>query len=252
MSCDNIGMRGPRVCPSATRLGRSISLYLRDLESKGLSEKYVLEQGRLLRLFRKFCQDRGANAPTRITPEIVREWVLGFDDKSATYQRTVEVTLRAFLKFVKNESYLQVKVKLRGHGRIRVDWLTPNETEEVLGTPMTPIEALMIRGGLLQGLRRCEIMRMTIKDAQKALGTSVLSVKGKGGKGRPVPLHKGFAEALKAYLDRIPEVGLEDPVISVSEDWAAELVVRFSLRFGRRFSTHTLRRTFGRNLWLRG
>lgn len=61
------------------------------------------------------------------------------------------------------------------------------------------------------------------------------------------------AKALRQLeLTSEAEDGLEDPVISVSEDWAAELVVRFSLRFGRRFSTHTLRRTFGRNLWLRG
>jgi integrase len=238
--------------PCATRLGRSISLYLRELEGKGLTEKYIHEQGRQLRLFRKFCQDRGVNAPSRISPELVREWILRFDNMSVTYQKIAEVILRTFLKFVENEAYHHVKVKLRGLPRMNVDWLTPNETEAVLGAPMTPVEAVLIRAGLLQGLRRVEVSRMTVHDAQIALQMRVLGVKGKGGRARPVPLHMGFAEALRAYLDRLLEADGAAPLIPITEDWAAELVARFSVRFGRRFTTHTLRRTFGRNLWLRG
>jgi integrase len=182
----------------------------------------------------------------------VKEWLLRFDNMSTTYQKQNMVTLRTFLMFIKNEAYLDMRVRLVGHSRQRVDWLTPTETEQVLATAMTAREAVMIRAGLLQGLRRCEIMRVTVGEAQKAMQTGVLSVKGKGGKNRVVPIHKGFGEALKAYLDRLPIVDNAELLVPLCANSVSEIVVTFSLRFGRRFSTHTLRRTFGRNLWLRG
>jgi len=227
-------------------------LYIRKRRDEGLSEKYVREQARILGLFRKFCHDRGVNAPARLSSELVKEWVLRFDNMSAIYQKHILVTFRTYLKFIRNDAHLDLRMRLLGHSRQRVDWLTPLETEQVLDTPMTALEAVLIRAGLLQGLRRVEILRMTVEDAQKAVETGVLGVKGKGGRARSVPLHKGFGEALRARLDRLPVAEPARPLVPFSEDWAAELVVRFSLRFGRRFTTHTLRRTFGRNLWLRG
>ena len=235
-----------------SRLSRTISLYVKQLRSQGLTEKWVMHQDRLLRLFGKHCREHGVHAPTLISPELVKEWILRFDNMSKSYQNQVLVTLRTYLRFIKNPAYMNMKVRLVGRGRQRVDWLTPSETEEILGVPMTALEALVIRAGLLQGLRRIETLRMTVEDARRAMETGALSVKGKGGKNRVIPLHKGFAEAIRAYLDRLPDAGREDMLIPLSEGWVAEIVVRFSLRFGRRFTTHTLRRTFGRNLWLRG
>jgi integrase len=80
----------------------------------------------------------------------------------------------------------------------------------------------------------------------------VLNVRGKGGKIRSIPLSQGFAEALRAFVEKSSDGLPTDSFTGIREGRAAQVVVDFSLRFGRRFSTHTLRRTFGRNLWLRG
>jgi integrase len=159
---------------------------------------------------------------------------------------------RSFLSFSENANALKFKLRLRGYSRKHIDWLTPLETEQILATPMTSREAVLLRAGLLQGMRRIEILRLTISDAEQALRTKVLKVNGKGGKLREIPLHPGFAEALTAYFDQQPRCIVSGRLVPIGKSRAAGIVVDFSLRFGRRFSTHTLRRTFGRNLWLRG
>jgi len=104
---------------------------------------------------------------------------------------------------------------------------------------MTAREAVLIRGGLLQGLRKIEVVRITVKDATTALLSHIVTVHGKGGKARSIPIHPGFAQALEAFLrDSSRESNM--PLLGIGKNRAGTVVTEFSLRFGRRFSSHTL------------
>lgn len=235
-----------------SRMRREIGKYIQHQQDSNLSPKYVRQVKELLGKFLTYCRGRGVRSVKRVRVDEIRDFMAKYSTMSAGYQRFTYTRLRGFLAHWENPSVAKFKLRVRGAGRTRVDWLTPFETEQVLGTPMTAREAVLIRAGLLQGLRKCEILRMIVAEAQRAVEMGTLSVKGKGGKSRAVPLHKGFAEALRAYLSRLAVTDHAEHLIPFAEGWVAEIVVRFSLRFGRRFTTHTLRRTFGRNLWLRG
>jgi len=236
-----------------SRLRRDIGFYLRHMAEVNLSVDYIDTSRRILGHFREFCEEQGIKCTRNITAEVMQMFHEKYANKAIGTRRYAYAVSHAFLLFCENSNALRFKLRLRGYSRQHVDWLTPLETEAILGTPQTARESVLLRAGLLQGMRRIEILRMTVYDAEQALRTGVLKVNGKGGKLREIPTHPGFAEALKAYFgQRKDSVSKNDHLVPIGREYAAKLVVNFSLRFGRRFSTHTLRRTFGRNLWLRG
>jgi len=110
----------------------------------------------------------------------------------------------------------------------------------------------MISGGLLQGFRRIEVMRLTIKDARNALETGLIRVIGKGRKERGIPIHPDFARILGLFLSFEREFTEGELLIPYGRTKAERILEEFCQRFGRRFTFHTLRRSFGRQLWLRG
>jgi len=234
-----------------TRLKREISKYMLELEARNLNPGHVKQTRNVLLDFAQFCFSRGVKCVRKVEPEDIAGWLKQFEFKSASYHHSQYSRVRGLMIHYDNASALRFKVRNSGYSRQRVDWLTPTETEAILATPMTVREAVLIRGGLLQGMRRIELVRMTVADVTKALETRTLVIRGKGGKARSVPIHPGFADALRAYFDA-KDRGPGDKLLDVGEARAYGIVVEFSLRFGRRFSTHTLRRSFGRNLWLRG
>jgi len=227
-------------------------MYLQHMRDANLSEDYVTSSKRNLGHFREHCESYGVKCVSKVTAEIAQSFHEKYASMSGGYRRYVYTITRSFLLFCENSNALKYKVRVRGYCRQHIDWLTPIETEAILATPMNAREALMIRAGLLQGMRRIEVLRLTVFNSEQALRTGILRIHGKGGKVREIPLHPGFAEALKAYLERAPEVIGNDKLLPIGTEQMSKNVVDFSLRFGRRFTTHTLRRTFGRNLWLRG
>ena len=235
-----------------SRMNRDISKYIQHMNDVNLCKDYVRETRRMLLHFREYCMGIGINATGRIRSEHVQDYHATYERYSGAYRRKVYAVLRGFLGYYDNASALKFKLRIRGYKPSHVDWLTPAETESILAMPMTTREAILIRAGLLQGLRRVETVRMSVEDARKGLSLGEITIRGKGGKYRQVPLHIGLSQAVKAHLDRNPQLCGSDSLISIGRERASALVVGVSLRFGRRFTTHTLRRTFGRNLWLRG
>lgn len=232
-----------------TRLRRDIGKYLQRLRTSNFTEEYIKVTRGILLAFQRHCAGLGVTATSKVRADTFRSFCELYDAKASSYRQSVYHTVRGFLQRSGNTEALEYKLRLHGCLREHVDWLTPQETEQIIATPMTPREAVLLRGGLLQGLRRIELWRMTRRDAQSAIATNILHVKGKGGRMREVPLHLGFKDALLAYVSR--SQGSEtDRLIVVGLGQMYKCVVWFSIRFGRRFSTHTLRRTFGRNLWL--
>lgn len=64
--------------------------------------------------------------------------------------------------------------------------------------------SLMLKLARLQGLRVHEITRLSRSDAEKAIRENKLTVKGKGGLVRSVPLHSSILEDFKCLLPSIP------------------------------------------------
>jgi integrase len=222
------------------------------MRDSNLCDDYINQSRGLLLKFLAHCRGRGIGTVRKIRPEDMATFHEKYAGFSGSYRRLVYQATRSFLFYHDNTEALKFKVRVRGYTRERVDWLTPIQTEEILKMPMTRREAVLIRGGLLQGMRRIELVRMTVRDAKRSTETGILSIRGKGGKMRDVPLHLGFAEALRAYLEKVTDRDGDQTLLGICRVTGYEAVVALSLRYGYRFTTHTLRRTFGRNLWLRG
>ena len=235
-----------------SRMRRDINAYLNGMREANLCEGYIRGSRSVLLKFQDYCHDMGIAATSRVTVDEVRGFMDKYQTKSGAYRRVVWASLRCFLSEMDNGKALRFRLRITGYCRQRVDWLTPTETEEMLAMPMTSREAVLVRGGLLQGLRKIEILRLTRHDAEMALRDKALSVRGKGGKTRTLPLHPGFAVALNAYLDRNGQLAETDPLLGIGSNTAYQCVVDLSKRFGHRIATHTLRRSAGRNLWLLG
>jgi integrase len=233
-----------------SRMSREIARYVRGLKDEGLTTRYIAQHRQSLCMFQAHCMERGIGTVSLVTTEVVLSFLQGWESKSASYQSKHWCVLRRFLAEYDNPALLKVRTRIRGSARVNVDWLTPEECEAVWKTPMTFPESLLIGAGLLMGLRRVETLRLTLKDCRDALRTGNLRVRGKAGKERGVPLQDDFAEILSAYLGYIEYTEEDEPVLRMKRSYSETLLREFCVRHGRKFTFHTLRRSFGRNLWL--
>lgn len=227
-----------------SRFVREISRYIRHLRQEGLTEKYVLEQARTLRHFRRHCEDHGINAPSLITSELAKEYLLRFDGKSCVYQKVTTVILRNFLRFCGHPAAFHMKVKMSGTVRTRVHWLSEDQVGRIFASPMRPQVAVMVHLALLMGLRMCEILRIRWDEANDALISGVLQVHGKGYKARPVPLHPDAREVLAEYMMTNPKRKDPDLLLGFKKSRAEDLLKQFISDSGlENFAFHDMRRT---------
>lgn len=235
-----------------SRMRREIGKYLKKSMAEGLTPRYVSCMKYTLFDFMEHCSGYGIHCAGKVSSEAVLSFLEKFDGTSSSYQHKAACFLRRFLAYNENAVMVSMRVRVRGTARTRVDWLTPTETEAVLAIPMTATEAVLVRAGLLQGMRRIETLRLTVQDAKTALSSSILVVRGKDNKLREIPLHLGFAEVLRAYFEKNPQLDGVSPLLGIQRSRSEKVLGGLCARFGRKFTFHTLRRTFGRNLWLRG
>jgi len=235
-----------------SRQAREINQYMCRLQEEGITPRYLSQIKSTLRSFREHCGANGANTTRTVTPEIIWSFLKRYEGMSFSHQRTTASILRNYLVAFGNSSMLGMKLRFTGYGRTRIDWLTPEEIEQIFRTPMSPQQTLLIGAGLLQGLRRVETLRLNVRDAQEALRTQVLRVRGKGLKERGLPLHADFAVILSSFLAwRDPSSELV-ALLPFGRTTSEKILGEFCSRFGKRFGFHTMRRSFGRALWLLG
>jgi len=115
---------------------------------------------------------------------------------------------------------------------------------------MSPLQTVLIGGGLLNGMRRVETLRMTVNDARSAIRTRILRIRGKNRKERSVPIHEDFKGILERYLQQNSGKKGNETLVGIRRTKSEKELVEFCERYGRHITFHTLRRTFGRNLWL--
>lgn len=181
--------------------------------------------------------------------------------------------IRSMMKFVKNPAW-NTRIVFQADTRPNVDWLTPEQARTVLDNRLvTPRQHLAIVLALCMGLRRVEIVRLRVSDINVDRGYITVIGKGqRGGKLRLVPFHTRFMPALSLYCkDRARTVALghndaPDNLFiwysrqdrktheynAIKGSGMDGLIRDASRTIGVHFSAHTLRRTFGRIMWLSG
>jgi integrase len=235
-----------------SRMSREIARYLRKLVEEGYTERYIAQHRHTLSYFQGHCRGLEIKTVNSVSSEAALSFLKKYESYSASYQAKHWVVLRRFLAEYENPALMKVRSKIHGTARTRVDWLTMEECQAILQEPMTPRESLMIGAGLLQGLRRIETLRITVKDARDALRTNILRVRGKGGKERAIPLQDDFSVILRSYVTWLDPEKEDVPILRIGRSYSETLLQAFCKRHGRKFTFHTLRRSFGRNLWLLG
>ncbi len=227
-----------------SRLSREIVRYTKQLRQEGLTEKYVLEQTRILRHFQEFCAERAIRAPSLITSELAKEFLLRLDGMSVTYQKMTTTTLRGFLRFAEHPAAHNLKVKMSGTSRTRIRWLTEEQVGKIFAARGRPVTEVMICFGLLMGLRMCEMLRVKWNEANDALSTGNLQVHGKGHRPRPVPLHPDAREALVRYMVSNPKRKDPELLLGFQKSRAEDLLNEFIEDNGlEHFAFHDMRRT---------
>ena len=188
-------------------------------------------------------------------------------------QKDYIFALKQMLKLIGNPAW-QAHIQFQADTRPHVDWLSPEDARKVLDSEViTPTQHLVIVLALCMGLRKVEIAHLRTQDLN--VTNEYITVLGKGragGKLRLVPFHKRFLPALDRYLgvrgniilkarndppdELILWLDRQDrmarPYEAVKGSGLDCMIRRASKSIGVKFSAHTLRRTFGRLLWLSG
>lgn len=187
-------------------------------------------------------------------------------------QKSYIFALRSLLRFVKNPAS-ETPVIYQADIRPCVDWLTPDQAQDVLNCTLPANQRLAVVLCLCMGLRKVELIRLRLQDIDH--NRECINVIGKGragGKLRLVPFHQRFKQALDDYMRWRHDVTAraKAPAPDNLFIWYSRhdrqahaynavkasgmdcLIRRASVASGVRFSSHTLRRTFGRIMWLSG
>lgn len=235
------------------------------------SPKSIAHMSEHARIVKRYIGDASLY---EFTAEDVRRIALDManDGLAVSTQKSYIFALKALLKHINNPAY-STRIIYQADTRPRVDWLTPDQARQVLNSDLLrPIDRLAVVLALCMGLRRVEIVRLKVSDIN--LEREYITVTGKGragGKLRLVPFHERFKPALDGYLkDRAlivrsarntaPDNLLiwmgTDRIVheynAVKASGIDGLIRHASKLIGVKFSAHTLRRTFGRILWLSG
>lgn len=232
------------------RLRRDISGYLDHMKDRNLNHIYITQSKCTLRRFEALCVSRGIRATSKIDSDTVRTYLDGYLHHAAATQAKQWAYLKSFLAWAEHPLALKFRFQLTGIGR-RVEWLTPEEIEQILTTKMTLLEAVLVCGAFLEGARPIEILRLSVRDAKDALATGQIRWFGKG-RERRVKLLREYAEVLRAYLESSVDRPDCAPLLDIGYWMVWRMVRGVSERSGVDFSLYDGRRGFARSLMLRG
>lgn len=179
--------------------------------------------------------------------------------------------LNNYLEFFGNPVIKKQELEFPADTRVRVDWLTPEQAMRLIDATASPLEKVIVHLELCIGMRRVEVLRLRVQDIK--LGTLDVLGKGRlGGKWRTNPFHRNTIKVLEEYTrardaliekmrkkhpalnvpDRLLIHGSVDGVQPYQRSSIDKVLGKLSKRVGFKFTNHTLRRTFGRMLWLAG
>lgn len=199
-------------------------------------------------------------------------------DKQPSTLKGYYCYLNKYLLFHGNKSLKKMRIILPQDMRINADWLTDDQTATLLQAKKTPLEEMVIHLELCMGLRSVEVCRLMLNDIHSTGISPYINVRGKGrgnGKYRSVSFHQDSPRVFQNWLNQraklVETVRRYDPtwkdpgnlmiwchyVNKPSAGAYSEMggsldravIEPLRERLGFHFSNHTLRRTFGRNLF---
>jgi len=250
-------------------LDDAIDGYLDHLASeRGLARKTIEAYARDLAAFARSLVARRVRSPGHITTADVRTHIAALADRglAARSQARALAAIGGFLRFLASRGMLQEdparRVRIRRPPTRLPGALAATEMGSLLAQPADDDRRGLRDRALLELLYACGLRvseAVGLRGAQVDLGAGFVTVLGKGGKERVVPLGRPARAALEAYLQRErPRLldGRASPFVFVGRNGraltrqAAWKVVRSrALAAGLgRVSPHTLRHTFATHL----
>lgn len=266
-------MYGWREMPTHQRiLTRKLEEFKSSLQHRQISEKTIREYCRIVRFVDREMEQRGQKfKPRTIDAQVIQDLIFNILPGKPSTKRGYLSGIRAYLEF--NGNYVMREMDLRWPPdmRINVDWLDLEQSVIVLNSCRSPLEEMIVHLELLLGYRRIEVKRAKISDFKERS----VRVHGKGrfgGKIRTIPLHPNTWKVLTSYLEYRQSLIKENisrghllkdsgqlvvymrsgETRSFQDTALDNIIKRISGRCGIHFRHHTLRRTFGRNLWKAG
>jgi integrase len=231
-----------------TRLKRVVGQYLQEERNRNISERYLGKKARALRAFADWCEtEKGVTATTKVTAQMIGEYMSRLDDMGGSTQRVEWCILRSFLRYAGSRVGDTYRYRARGPDRFKVRWLSGEQVRTLLDAPLEPAERLLVSFGLYAGLRMREVLDMRVSEAQTALTTGWLVVRGKGYKSRPVYLHPKLKDALSDYL-RATDLAPSARLMPFSEHTYDQKLRDVGRARGFELSSHDLRRTHAAEL----
>jgi integrase len=256
--------------------------YVEERKTEDLSDRHPKEIDRVLREANRHLTTAGlACHPTRfdrlqLNYLLTGPWKLRGPDGQGLSQRSRSYNvclLNGFLQANDNLTIKKAKLRFPRAPVRRLDYLKSNERRRLLDTAerMGILAHLMVALEMLMGLRRSEVLRLTLRDLYDE--EIWVHAKGRlGGKVRKVPYHDEVRRILPEFLRHReqeiaghsgPDLGflfarkLKNGTLKVwSHDWTdVHLMVPALTAAGVKRPdnlNHMLRRTFGRMLWDQG
>lgn len=233
--------------------------YLRWCSDKMLSQGSLNTYRWGLNSYYKYARAKGLElAPNKVQPSEVRAYYYHLVDQglSTATQSSYMNTLLEFLKFCKNKPCQGMRMRIT-ISRTNVDWLTEDEVALVIASAAyPPLRAALVLMAYC-GLRRGEVAGLL----RKNVAVNQLTVQGKGRTERVIPLDRAFWDAMRPYTEWAASKPRSDffiyhqdragKVHGYRPDSLNRLISGHSDSVGIKLSPHTLRRSFGRHLYLR-
>jgi len=248
--------------------------FLQYLElEKGRSKKTI---GAYKLSLEKFYSFGGDIPPEKITLDLIKKYRLWLNRANSNDKELKKITqnyhlivLRAFLKYLAKNDIKTLppeKIELAKIPERQVNFLEAEEIEQLLGFNTGDSLRLLRDKAILEllfstGLRVSELANLKRTDIN--LKKDEFSVRGKGGKIRPIFTSSRAREAIKAYLARRadPEPAL---FVSIPKNKAAlteltprsieRMIKKYAVRAGitKKITPHTLRHSFATDLLMNG
>lgn len=231
--------------------------WIEDCEARMLSRHTVNTYRKALSRVWRFARERGwPMDPTKITGHHVRDYYESLEDLATNTQISYMHVLLSFLKFGGNQNLERINLRIKP-ARTRVNWLSEGEVGLAIRFAHYPVLKAMLVIMSYTGMRVGELVRLQTKD----LEDQQVTIRGKGRKGRVIPLDKEFWAEMGSYL--MLRATMEDhprflvhkagsrmvPYTEGGINWA---VKNYGRSLNLHMTPHTLRRSFGRHLYLRG
>ena len=223
----------------------------------------------------RILEENGRNVMPWMIDKSDLKWLLDhYKEKEFTVQtRTGYISaLRKWTAHYGNNVVKETKIRWPVDMRPNADWLTTAQAEKLLNVPKNPIQDILVHCELCLGMRRIEVLRLT---PQSFSGTfvDVLGKGPQGGKPRRIPYHRDTEEIYRRYMEYrgtlVSQAKQTYPVSTVVPEslliWSSgnrlssysqkgnsvdSQLKKLGPEIGYKdLSHHTLRRTFGREMY---